>query len=234
MMNFMHYYIFGNFGNNTIAAIQWAHEQQLKNVTICYVDTGWGAECWHSRVQKGNDLVRKYGFESIRLTPPKTFQEQIIDRGAFPSAKFQWCAAFLKGMAFSAWADVHDPSSQATVIMGSRRVDSRARFDLPEFDEHNEYFGGRRVWYPLYSTDDAARNKLITRAGFDVLAHRSLECLPCVHNSEIDLSQMTKADRERVSSVEKTINSRIISGPSKENSLENFDMGCGSKYGCGE
>jgi len=40
----MDYVIFASYGNDSIALIQWAHEHNLKNVTVAYSDTGWAAD----------------------------------------------------------------------------------------------------------------------------------------------------------------------------------------------
>jgi len=127
--------------------------------------------------------------------------------------------------------------------------------NLPEYIEESEHFGERRVWYPLYQHDRQARDDLIKRAGFEVLPHRSLECDPCIHSNKRDLSRLDEVSIKRVDRLEKTIdcsmfdirNNAQSSGinvavanakndniEDKEGLYEQFDMGCGSPYACGE
>jgi len=92
--------VFGNFGNNTIALIQWCVEARLNDVVVVHVETGWAADTWERRVSKAMAYIKESGFDSVLLKPKATFQEMVIDRRHFPSPKFQWCAGFLKGLPF--------------------------------------------------------------------------------------------------------------------------------------
>lgn len=58
----------------------------------------------------------------------------------------------------------------------------------------SERHGGRELWQPLVRHDDAMRDALLHRAGFDVLPHRSLECYPCI-NANIDDIRLLSEDR---------------------------------------
>lgn len=247
--------IFGNFGDNTIALIQWAYENKLEDVYVLHVNTSWSAEGWGERVSHGVALIERYKFESIELKSPSSFSEMVKDRQQFPSQKFQWCAGFLKGLAFLSWAHEHDPQGEATVILGSRRADSRIRHALDEFKDQSEHFGDRRVWYPLYKHSDDDRNALIHRAGFEVLNHRSPECEPCIHSHARDFKRMSQSDIQKINTLEIEINKpmfpaidyggaqsieQVINWVNQKNTdtdhnnLEPFDMGCGALYSCGE
>jgi 3'-phosphoadenosine 5'-phosphosulfate sulfotransferase (PAPS reductase)/FAD synthetase len=224
--------IFGNYGNNTIALLQWCCLQGLVDVHVININTGWSEKNWGQRVLCAQKLAKKYNFIPITLKPQADFSSLVIDRQQFPSTKFQWCAGFLKGLPLLAWADEVDPGCEAIILMGSRRQDSRLRADLPEFIEQSEHFGGRKVWYPLFDHSDQQRNELITAAGFEVLEHRSLECNPCIH----DFSLLTDYSAQRCTQLEKLLKQSMLDGSKHLNlsGLEIFDMGCGSIYGCGE
>jgi len=238
--------IFANFGNNSIALMQWAFLQQLADVTVVHVDTGWAAAEWQQRVRQGTQYAKRCDFQIISLTAKASFQDLVIDRNSFPTPKFQYCAGFLKGLTFLQWADEVDPGCEATVLLGSRRADSRARVHLPEIIECSEHFGGRRVRYPLFAHDNNMLGELITQAGFDRLPHRSLECDPCIHSQASDFTRMSEATISRLAALEKQVGKPMFGrdidelvqsedvGKKASVSLENFDMGCGSPYGCGE
>lgn len=247
--------IFGNFGDNTIALIQWAFEKGLQNVRVVHINTQWAAQTWGQRVAEGSAFAEQCGFESVELSSSTTFTEMVLGRENFPNQKFQWCAGFLKGLAFMMWADQLDPEAEAVVLLGSRRTDSRIREGLEEFKERSEHFGKRRVWYPLYQHSNFERDELIQRAGFSVLNHRSLECDPCIHSQIVDFQQMSSVDIEKVKRIENQLQKpmfhpmdvggaqnieQVISWAKQQpasdeaNSLEFFNMGCGALYSCGE
>lgn len=234
--------ITGNFGNQTIAAMQWARDQSLKSVHVVSVETGWAAPLWQNRVEEGEQFARLCGFTPVRLSSKLSFQDLMRDRGAFPTTKFQWCAAFLKGLPLLDWLDEVDPGCEATIILGKRRADSRANLALPEVIAESEYYGDRKVWHPLYDCDDPKFFDLIQKAGFNILEHRSLECDPCVNSVGHDLSRISKqtlcktADLERElgkTMFEKPIAEMVAQLDNKKN-IDMFTMGCGSPYACGE
>lgn len=222
--------IVGNYGKNTLALIQWAFEHSIQPVTVIDIDTGWMGEGWSTHVEKARSYVRQLEFSAITLSPRQTFPEQIIDRGHFPSQKFQWCAGFLKGLPILEWLDHEDPAGVATIMIGSRRRDSRARAELPEYINESEYFGDRKVWYPLFQHSDLERDELLSKTGFLDLPSRTRECQPCLHGGKECLSPNEK---DRLQALEMKIG-RTFECADKPTSLEQFDMGCGAPYACGE
>jgi 3'-phosphoadenosine 5'-phosphosulfate sulfotransferase (PAPS reductase)/FAD synthetase len=240
--------IFGNYGNQTVALMQWAYEQGLEDVYVINVATGWEQQHWHERVAKAQLCCQNLGFKPLQLSAKPGFKELIRDRGRFPSTKFQWCAGFLKGLPLLDWLDEEDPELEATVMLGKRRADSRANFNLPEVMESSEHYGDRRVWYPLYNTANDEFNRLIEASGLAYLPHRSLECDPCVNSFGNDLARLEAGDVTKVERLEQEVGATMFTeaiteavararqGKNTENAqqIEMFDMGCGSPYSCGE
>lgn len=225
--------IFGNYGDNTIALIRWAYENNIQDLTVLNVDTGWAAATWSERVRQAKQIVVEYGFTPITICPKMGFAEQIIDRGQFPAAKFQWCAGFIKGLPLIDYADQHDPACAATIMMGSRRADSRARYNLPEYIDDSEHFGGRRVWYPLFNIDDTERNRLVNATGMPLLGYRSKECLLCVYSTGYERELLSEHDAKEVEKLESQL-TQPIQLSNQNSGIEAFDLGCGAKYACGE
>jgi hypothetical protein len=244
------YFIFGNYGDNTIAVIQWAFSQKLTPLTVINVDTKWGATLWQDRVEQGQILARRYGFDTMTLTPSFGFQDLVLDRKSFPTAKYQWCPTFLKALPLLSWLEEHDPQAIGILLLGSRRLDSRARYHLPEFIEESEHYGGRHVWYPLFNSSQEERDQLIKQAGFEVLNQRSLECAPCIHSSLNEIKRLDATKVEQVNQLEGAIKQCMFqsrypeqpitklvlegAGSNGLNSFELSDGGCGSWYVCGE
>lgn len=236
--------IFGNYGDNTIALIQWAYQTKVPNVTVVHVATGWSAPHWKQRILQGQQFVQDCNFKIISLAAKATFSDLVRDRKSFPSGKYQWCPSFLKGLPFLSWLDEVDPACSATVLLGSRRCDSRARANLNEFVEESEHYGERRVWFPLFNHSNEMRDHLIKASGFDILNHRSLECYPCIHSPDSELMTLDATTAQKVAMLEQEIQqvmfpsfTRDIKNRKENNCFSNFeafDMGCGSYFVCGE
>lgn len=236
--------IFGNFGRQTLAVIQWAYEQQLTPVSVVSVATGWAADEWQLHVEKAEQYVKQLGFSALRLSSQPAFSELIRERGQFPSRKFQWCAGFLKGLVFNEWLDTIDPRGQALILLGKRRLDSRAYRNLSEFIESSEHFGARKVWHPLIHHGEKEFADLLARAGFSGLDHRSLECDPCIHNQASDFKRMTAKTIARTAQLEQELGQTMFrlgiatmvhhADPVEKDTKDMFNMGCGSPFACGE
>ena len=248
------YIIFGNYGNETIALVQWAAEQALKNVYVVSVDTGWAAKDWEARVSQGEALAKQYYFMPVHLTAKLDFPHLIEQQQNFPSTKYQWCAGFLKGLVFLDWLDSVDFASDALILLGKYRDKSRALARLSEFIEESEYYGERRVWHPLYNLTRVQVKELVQRSGFSWLNHRSLECDPCVNNTYADFMRLQQVDVIKTYELEKIVKKHIFAPESygdsvgiekviqwvkkqdksvKVASTEISDMGCGSPFACG-
>ncbi len=191
-----------SYGNDSVAMIQWAHERDMSNVTVVFVDTGWSSPGWLDRVTNMESWVKSLDFEPVHLKAPTTFEDLMVLKKGFPSQRYQWCSATLKGLPFLTWIDEFDPDCRATVMIGKRREESQERADTPEFIESSEYHGGRKVWHPLYLHTETMRDDLIIRAGFEVLPHRSKECSPCINSNREDLRKITEADIARTETLE--------------------------------
>lgn len=187
--------LFCSYGNDSIALIQWVHESGLKDVTCLYSDTGWSASCWPERVARGEALAQSYGFATAR-TESEGMLELVKRKRGWPGAggQGQFCTAELKVIPALDWLNSNDPDKEVTAMTGVRRSESRHRADAEEHILESERHGGRELWQPLVRHDDAMRDALLHRAGFDVLPHRSLECYPCI-NANIDDIRLLSEDR---------------------------------------
>lgn len=187
--------LFCSYGNDSIALIQWAHENNLKDVTCLYSDTGWSADEWPARVARGEELAQRYGFKTVQ-TKSEGMVSLVMRKRGWPGSggQGQFCTGELKVMPALKWLDEHDPDKEATALTGVRRSESAHRSDAPEHILESERHGGRELWQPLVRHTDEMRNALLARAGFEVLPHRSLECYPCI-NANIDDLRLLSAER---------------------------------------
>lgn len=196
--------ISSSYGNDSVALIQWAHENALQGVTVAYCDTGWSTPSWPQRVARGEALARSYGFKVVQCKS-MGMAELIRQRKGWPGNGMQFCTTHLKMVPFLQWIDEADKERQAVVLIGKRRAESERRKDTPEYVDCSEVHGGRKVWHALYLHTDEERNALLGRAGFDVLPHRSLECNPCVNANRGDFLRLTPGEVERVNDLEAEI-----------------------------
>ena len=200
-----------SYGNDSIALIQWAHEQGLDNCFVVYCDTGWAHPDWPARVKKGMALAESYGFMTWNVKGKYSFADWVRHKLMFPTNKYQWCTSYLKIIPFGEFLEFIDPFCTATVIVGKRRSESKKRESTQEFETHSKYYAGRAVWNPLYKHCDKERNKLIKRAGFKPLPHRSLECCPCVNAGRHDLRMTPEICIDKVRELEKTTGKTMYS-----------------------
>jgi 3'-phosphoadenosine 5'-phosphosulfate sulfotransferase (PAPS reductase)/FAD synthetase len=251
------YIIFGNYGNETLALMQWAHERQLAPVTVVNIETGWAAEGWQTRVEQAQQYAKQCGFSIVSLPAKKNFVQLMKEQKNFPSTKFQWCAGFLKGLPFLDWLDKQDAlnsGTELTILIAQRRALSRAQANMPEFVEASGHYGDRKVWYPLFDATNETRNELLQRAGFSLLPHRSLECDPCVNNTFADFTRLQPMDIKKTAALEQTLKQSMFTAQgygdsqgieqvvawikkndtvAKTSGTELLDMGCGAPFGCG-
>lgn len=239
-----HCVIRSNYGDESIALVQWAFEAGLKDmasaVTVVYINTGWAAEEWQDRINRGKQHAILCGFEVKHIQAPVSFPEAVRGRGSFPSAKFQWCTGILKGLPFLDWLDEIDLRCRSIVLIAKRKSATAAHQSLEEWIETCEYHNGRRVWHPLISLKEKERDDLLNRAGFEPLRHRSLECQPCVNSTQRDLKNLCKSDLKKVTLLEKELQTPFLESiqPEEVDDLEKdflakFYRGCGNHFGCG-
>jgi hypothetical protein len=195
--------IFVSYGNDSIALLQWAHETELTDVAVVYTDTGWAADGWAERVEKGEALASSYGFVTHRTTS-KGFKQLARDKKGFPTQRYQWCSEVLKIAPGREWLEKFDPDKMAVAIVGVRREESQDRADFPEWSAKSGNHGDRVMIAPFASLKEAERNEYILRAGFEVLPHRSRECR-CINSNRKDLKRFTANDIAEVKAIEAEI-----------------------------
>ena len=242
------YILRSNYSNNSMALIQWAHEQHLEDVSVVYVDTGWAAEGWLEHVSHSEEFVRALGFNVVHLKPVTPFDEVMEIKGGFPSRQHQWCALHLKGIPFLKWIEDIDPEGSATVLLPKCKVDTNFS-DIPEFIKSCEYNGERRVWQPLHNCNRQHRDELLTRAQIQPLQHPSLECAPCINSSVPALRKLASSDIEKTAELEEELQTtlfppqdcdgaigiRAVVNWSKTPATDrlNYQFGCSAYFGCG-
>lgn len=238
--------IIANFGNDSIALIEWARQQSLADVFVLSVDTGWAAPGWEKRVALVDRYLKKNNIKHIRLTSEYDFPTLVRERKNFPSIKFHWCASILKGLPILDYLDQVDPGLSATIILAKRRQQASALQNLPEFEAESHAYGSRKIWYPLYLHTLEQRNQLIAQSGFDLISTRSLECDPCIYNQCRDFKRLDSQRILQVAELEKKVGRTMFSVAIDKVVAEDFSnldladdksvyyQGCGSEFGCGD
>lgn len=191
--------IFASYGNDSVALIQWAKENNLSNVAVVYSDTGWAADNWSERVDEMEAWVKHLGFSPYR-TSSIGLEELVKQRKGWPRNGMQFCTVELKIKPALKWLDENDPDKKATVLVGVRREESYSRRNFPETLEDSPNHGGRKLWAPLVDTTTIERNELLDRAKVTPLPHRSMECFPCINSNRSDLRLLAK-DEKRITDV---------------------------------
>lgn len=199
--------IFASYGNDSIALIQWAHEQRLEGVTVVYSDTGWATADWSERVDRMETWVRSLGFAAHR-TKSIGFSELARQKKGFPTQRYQWCSYVLKIEPGIRWLAKHDPQQRAICLVGARRAESKSKDDsratFPEYLPRSENHGGRFMLAPFAHFSDEDRDAVLKRAGVEPLPHRSREC-KCVNSNRADFLRYTEDDIGEIEALESEI-----------------------------
>lgn len=237
------YCLIANFGDDSIALIQYAHELNLNNVVVLSVDTGWKGILWKARIEEADLWMQRIGFKSAHLEPEYDFSALVKARKHFPSQSFHWCSTFLKGLTILNWLDEYDDDLKAIILLPHRQDMSKSQADLPIEVANSKFYDDRKVRYPLRHFNRDMRNNLISRTPFKVpLNHRSLECHPCVHFTKRDITTLSELDIERVLCVEKKIGKTMFDRnfdkylhalEKNTNYYDEFSRTCSWDYGCG-
>jgi len=197
--------IFCSYGNDSVAMIQWAHEQALENVHVVYTDTGWAAKFWEARVDRLEAWVRSIGFHAHR-TSSMGFRQLAFDKKGFPTQRYQWCSYKLKIEPGERWLAENDPERRAVCLVGVRRDEGQDRAEFPRFMLKSGSHGDRVMVAPMADWNQETRDVFIRRAGVEPLPHRSMECSPCINSNKRDLSTLTEDDIVKAEALENEVN----------------------------
>lgn len=193
--------IFASYGNDSVALIQWAHEQGLEDVTVVYSDTGWAARFWDQRVRALETWVASLGFKTAR-TSSVGFRGLALAKKGFPTQQYQWCSYILKIEPGERWLRENDPEGRAICLVGVRRDESQDRASFPMFLLRSASHGGRPMVAPMVEWTVEIRDVFIKRAGVEPLPHRSMECSPCVNSNKRDLQALGEEDVAKAEALE--------------------------------
>lgn len=200
---------FVSYGNDSIALLQWLHENKHTEVIAAYSETGWGADWWADRVKAGQAFAQRLGFQTV-VIPSIGFVPLAKLKKAFPRNGMQFCTSKLKIEPAIAWLGEVDPAGNYTCAVGVRRAESAARAQWPEWTENSDKHGGRSLWAPLCRLTDDERDALLARAGFPVLAHRSSECFPCINSGRRDLRLLTPERVDEIEAIEADVSQTLF------------------------
>lgn len=197
-----------SYGNDSIALLQWLSEHSkthpLGKVVVLYNDTGWATSWWPARVEKGKSLVKRLGFVPAE-TDSKGMSQIVKEHAGWPDMLRRFCTLELKIIPTLEWLACNDPEGKAKMVCGVRREESTSRRGWPEFNP-NGPDEGRPQWSPLVDLCEAERDKLIRRAGWELLPHRSRECR-CINANRKDLRTWSDHDIADVEAIEAEMSS---------------------------
>ena len=248
-----------NYGNETVALIQWAKDSGLEDVHCLYVDTGWASPEWPERVVLAKKWVEEIGFNHVTLKPKADFPALIREQGKFPTTQFQWCASFLKALPMLEYLDFDlDPEYKSTILLARRKAASRANFNLERRVEDTEHYSGRPIEHAILDLTDEQRDELIVKSGLPIIEGRSMECAICTNFVKADIqrlqlvtkgeaatdshesytgskpasfTQSGEGDNDRVLRLLSDLQGEV--GTFESRSESSGGMGCGDPFACG-
>lgn len=189
-------------GNDSVALIQWAHENNLPNVTVLFNDTGWAISWWKHRMEEIKNLCSRYNF-GYAETKSIGFKDMVRMKKGFPMAasKMQFCSGVLKTDPTNKWLLENDPYFRAILYIGVRREESQNRANHPRSIIADTRYSGRAMEFPLVAYKTKERDFLCERSGIDILLHSSMECFPCVNSKRSDFRLLAQYP-DRITEIE--------------------------------
>lgn len=200
--------LFCSWGNDSVALVQLMAECGLASrCYVVYTNTGWAADYWPERVQRGSAWATTLGFECVEIGTVG-FEELCrgeSDGGRFPSGRMKFCTRNLKILPAVKWLNSVDPNGNLICVVGKRRAESQARANAPAAIPDSANHGGRFLWHPLVEFSDESRNLMVLKTPLELLPHRSDECEPCIFSSRADLRRVSRHKVDTIRAMENDI-----------------------------
>ena len=188
-------------GNDSVALIQWAKENNLSDVAVLYNNTGWASSGWPLRMKEVKILCDSYGFGYYE-TQSEGFEAMVLRKKGFPQCqRMQFCTGELKMKPTLTWLQEVDPDKTSVIYIGIRREESVKRSTQPYEILFDARYEGRLQRFPLYKHTEKQRDFLVDEAGLDILLHSSQECTPCVCSNRAELRALAN-DIEKIKKIE--------------------------------
>lgn len=194
-MNKLKYIVTCSFGNDSLALINYMHNNHKGEFLVLYNDTGWARDDWPARVSLISSKLFSMGIE-VCITK-SIGMEGVVRRNKgwpMPASAMQWCTQELKEKPSNEFYEKRDPDCNLIIVTGRRREESQNRANLELWQYESKKHGGRDVYNPIAGFSQSDRDENIKQLGFDPLLHSSMECYPCVCANKKDLSKMPLDD----------------------------------------
>jgi len=190
------YIVTTSFGNDSVALIQYMHENHKGEFICLYNDTGWARDDWPRRVSNLSNICFNIGVEVV-ITKSEGMINLVKRKKGWPmpASAMQWCTQELKEKPSNDFYAKRDPDCEFIIVTGRRRAESQNRANLPLWQYESKKHGGRDVYNPIINFDEKDRDLYIRRFGIEPLEHSSMECYPCVCANKTDLAAMSKDDK---------------------------------------
>lgn len=193
--------LFSSCGNDSVALIQWAIENNLPDLIVAYSNTKWSSEYWCKRVTRVKWFIENAGGQFVTIDS-EGFPNLVRRKKAFPANGMGFCTYELKIKPAMEWLEKIDPSKKSVCYTGVMRIESEKRKNWPVILESSPNHGGRKLISPLACMTEKQRNELLKRAGFEILPHRSKECSPCINATINDIKHLEESDIIKVENLE--------------------------------
>jgi 3'-phosphoadenosine 5'-phosphosulfate sulfotransferase (PAPS reductase)/FAD synthetase len=188
-------------GNDSVAMLQWVIENREffkgETFTAVYCNTGWSVSWWNDRMTEVKSFCEKNDIAYEETFAELGFEELVRKKCSFPHQFAKFCTFELKVKPLLQWRkDNKFTVRNSRVLIGVRADESIARKDTVSLGERDGY----EAIYPLAHLSSSERDSYITKAGFDVLPHRSKECHPCIF--ERTKGKLRTIEKDRIQVIE--------------------------------
>lgn len=195
--------------DSTALALFLSYESLLPNpIHLLFCDTG------HEHpltIQHVEGLAIKLGLPLHKAPPKFNFLSLCESKQRFPSTRARFCSEELKVKPTARWLEEAIDSGiiegEPILCMGIRRDESKARSELPEWQDENRGYGPGKhrsaydcpIWRPIidWSPEEVfachKRHKFLPNPLY-LMGARRVGCWPCIHATKGELRSMFKLD----------------------------------------
>jgi 3'-phosphoadenosine 5'-phosphosulfate sulfotransferase (PAPS reductase)/FAD synthetase len=185
-------------GKDSGAMSLYLTELGIEHIRV-FADTGWEHRMTYDYIR--GPLTRALG-PIVEVSGPHTFQSLVRHKRIFPDRTKRFCTVELKVKPILNFIEgVRDKCGDVVNAIGVRREESKARSEVPEWEDSKQL--SVEVWRPLCAWSEAdvydihARHGLPLNPIYDMGAKR-VGCWPCIHASQSEIVMVDNHDAARI------------------------------------
>jgi len=184
-------------GKDSTAMSLWLTEQGIEHRRV-FADTGWEHP---ATIEYVNTYLPEIIGPIDTVRGVRTFEEEVLRKGMFPSRMRKWCTSELKLKPIFKYIDAASDDGEVINAVGIRRAESTARANMSEWEFNNNI--DCWAWRPLVTWSEADVIDIHQRHGVRpnplyLRGASRVGCWPCIHARKAEIRLVADIDPERI------------------------------------